>query len=145
MVEKTNLESADLTSSSKWGNYRNTQINYKGRLAKAYYSSGWYLPVFGEETEGTTNMYSSDITYGDLLTTGASSQTEMYHIYDVAGNLIEWTEETSTCATSGQYHVSRGGCYINEHSTYPVCYRHGSDTVNVTTFTLGFRTVLYIK
>lgn len=146
IVEKTELTSSDLTSSSKWGNYRNTQINYKGRLAKAYVSSSsWYLPAFGEETEGTTRVYSSDDTYGDLLTTGASNVTEQYHIFDVAGNLWEWTEEDSHYATSGQYRVIRGGACNNAYATIPACYRSGTNTVSRTSFNIGFRAVLYIK
>lgn len=148
MVEKTDLTEADLTSSSKWGNYRNTQINYKGRTSKLYYSSSaWYMPVFGNIAEGKTSNYTSDSTYGDLLTTGASSQTGVYHIYDVAGNLWEWTEETSFYGgnTSTQYRVFRGGNCISAYNSYPACCRIGHKTVNYTALDLGFRAVLYIK
>lgn len=143
---KITLTEADLANSSRWGNYRDTVLTYNGRLAKAQYSSDkWKLPVFGTETtNGTTVEYKSDNTYGDLLTTGASKMTQVYHIYDVAGNLWEWTEEDSNGATSGQYRVTRGGVFFNTSSTFPACYRRSAG-VSYTGAHIGFRAVLYIK
>ena len=151
IIEKTDITEADVvTNSSKWGNYKNTQIAYKGRLSKAYYSSSrWYQPKFGEVQEGTTGNYGTSDTanYGDLLTTGASAATEKYHIYDVAGNVWEWTEEASYYGgnTAIQYRVIRGGSDLNVSSTYPACYRNGNNTVSNTNLNIGFRPVLYIK
>ena len=148
MVEKTDLTAADLTSSNKWGNYRNTELTYTGRLAKGYVSSGhWYLPAFPstETTNGKTSIYNSDDSYGDLLTTGASAATEKYHIFDIAGNVWEWTEEASSYATTGQYRVVRGGSYVNAYGTLPACYRAGGRTVPSTDLDAGFRSTLYIK
>ena len=146
IVEKTDLTEADLTNSVNWGNHSNNSIEYKGRLARAWYSSGWYLAAFGEKTEGKTSSYSSN--NGDLLTTGASRQTEKYHIYDVAGNLWEWTDEASLYKegnaneTNWQYLNCRGSGFLsNERSTV---YRgYGWD--GYTFVDTGFRVVLYIK
>ena len=145
VVEKTDLTEANLTISSSWGNYQNNSISYIGRLAKATYNSYWYLATFESNRTGTTTNYGSNA--GDLLTTGASSETEKYHIFDMAGNLWEWTEETSFYGgnTSTQYCVFRGGSYINASSKYPACYRLGNITSNFTGIHVGFRTVLYIK
>ncbi len=149
IVEKTDLTEADLTNSVNWGNHSNNSIEYKGRLARAWYSSGWYLAAFGEKTEGNTNSYSSG--NGDLLTTGASGQTEKYHIYDVAGNLWEWTDEASlykagtASETNAQYHVLRGGECVDFSKTNPVCYRVGDGIVSQAEFSVGFRVVLYLK
>ena len=148
IAEKTDLTEADLTNSVNWGNHSNNSIEYKGRLARAWYSSGWYLAAFGEKTEGNTNSYSSG--NGDLLTTGASGQTEKYHIYDVAGNLWEWTDEISLYKTGNanetniQYHILRGSGYMNP-STIPACFRHGAIISSDTNLSIGFRVVLYIK
>ncbi len=149
IVEKTDLTESDLTNSVNWGNHSNNSIEYKGRLARTWYSSGWYLAAFGEKTEGNTNSYSSG--NGDLLTTGASGQTEKYHIYDVAGNLWEWTDEASlykagtASETNAQYHVLRGGECIDFSTTNPVCYRVGNGIVSHAEFSVGFRVVLYLK
>ena len=144
LKSKASLSDSDMTNSSSWGNYKNTAIDYTGRKATAYYSSNyWYLPIFGSTEKSATTFYSDN--YGDLLTTGASSTTEKYHIFDIAGNLWEWTEEDSNYATSGQYRVLRGGGLWDASRDYPACYRSGINPVNNTYFNVGFRVVLYIK
>ena len=143
LINKKLLTLADIsTDSNTWGNYMNTSIAYNGRLSKSTYSSNWITQPFGTSTSGKTTSYSSN--NGELLTTGASSVTEKYHIFDLAGNVWEWTEEDSHYATSGQYRVSRGGSYIRASSTYPACYRPYY-SVSHTTPLVGFRAVLYIK
>ena len=111
IVEKNLLKIADITSSNKWGNYRDTQLTYTGRLAKAYYKSsgGWFLPKFGiANVNAKTSIYNSNNTYGELLTTGACSATEKYHIFDLAGNLLEWTNEMSKYSSTNTYYIARG-------------------------------------
>ena len=71
--------------------------------------------------------------------------TEKYHIYDIAGNLWEWTEEDSHYQTSGQYRVCRGGSLWDTSSDRPACYRLGNCTTSWTSASIGFRAVLYIK
>lgn len=143
MINKTDLTKDDIsTDSNRWGNYMNTSIAYNGRLSKITYSSNWIAQPFGILTSGKTTAYSSNA--GDLLTTGASSVTEKYHIFDMAGNLWEWTEEDSHYATSGQYRVTRGCGYYSASSTNPACYRSFYSTRD-TSPDLGFRVVMYIK
>lgn len=156
MVSKNVITANDLTNSSAWGNYRNNKISYTGRLARAdngtTNSGKWTLKPFGSLTSGTTSSYSSN--NGDLLTTGVSRETEKYHIFDLAGSLWEWTEEDSryrntdldkTDQDGTQYRVSRGGSYGNTSSGSPACYRNGTGTVSWTSYSIGFRAVLYIK
>ena len=144
LKSKASLSDSDMTNSSSWGNYKNTAIDYTGRKTTVYVSSNyWYSPAFGSTETSTTTAYSDN--HGDLLTTGASVTTEKYHIYDIAGNLWEWTEEDSHYATSGQYRVLRGGTCIDASSDRPACYRHGVNPVSSTHLFVGFRPVLYIK
>ncbi len=150
MVERGAIENSDLTSSVSWGNYSNNSIEYTGRVARAYGSGGrWYLAAFGGNVEGKTSIYSSD--NGELLTTGASRQTEKYHIYDVAGNLWEWTEEISLWKlgtaneTNTQCHVLRSSCFTSASGIYPPCYRMGTCMNSLTSLDIGFRVVLYLK
>ncbi|MCI8961486.1 MAG: hypothetical protein HFJ18_00975 [Clostridia bacterium] len=150
MVERGAIENSDLTSSVSWGNYSNNSIEYTGRVARAYGSGGrWYLAAFGGNVEGKTSSYSSG--NGDLLTTGASRQTEKYHIYDVAGNLWEWTEEISLWKlgtaneTNTQCHVLRSSCFTSASGIYPPCYRMGTCMNSLTSLDIGFRVVLYLK
>ncbi len=149
MVERTDLTETDLTNSANWGNHANNSIEYKGRMARGYYTDAWYLAAFGGKTEGRTSSYSA--YNGDLLTTGVSRQTEKYHIYDVAGNLWEWTDEASLYKagngneTNVQYSVHRGGGYLYSSAPYPACYRSGTSTDSSTVLDVGFRVVLYVK
>ena len=147
MINRTDLTNSDITTDSNvWGNYRNISIPYKGRLAKADYgttiSNYWTLKPFGISTSGKTSVYENSA--GDLLTTGASAKTECYHIFDLAGNVWEWTEEDSHYDTTGQFRVVRGGGCFDLSSAYPACYRTHCD-VSYTSAHVGFHTVLYIK
>ncbi len=149
IVEKTNLTEKDLTNSGNWGNYMDNSIEYKGRMARILQSDKWKLEAFGGEKQGKTSSYSS--SNGDLLTTGASKQTEKYHIYDVAGNLMEWTDEVSLYKegngneTNAQNRVMRGGGARFLSTDRPTCYRHNTNKITTTSISVGFRVVLYIK
>ena len=145
MKDKAGLFDSDMINSSSWGNYANTLISYTGRKTTVYYNgSNWILPPFGTIGSGNTSTYTN--SYGDLLTTGASATTQKYHIFDIAGNLWEWTEEDSHYSTSGQqYRVYRGGNYIDFSSVFPACYRYGDCSTSWTDDAIGFRVVLYIK
>jgi len=59
----------------------------------------------------------------------------------------EWTEETSFKGgdSATQYRELRGGSYNTTSSTNPVCFRSGSTTVSYTSYTVGFRVVLYMQ
>ncbi len=154
-VERTDLEETDLTNSVNWGNYRDNSIEFKGRMAKAWNSNIWNLGAFGGNTEGRTTIYSTN--NGDLITTGASKQTEKYHTFDVAGNLWEWTDEASLYKEKSinegnvQYRIMRGGTYLSpvvsvaSNAYYPVSYRHGQFNCAYSALFIGFRVVLYIK
>lgn len=144
MKSKAGLSDSDITNSNSWGNYKNKQLTFTGRKAVASNDgSNWILAPFGTQTtDGTKGIYSGN--GGELLTTGASTTTQKYHIFDIVGNLWEWTEEDSHYQTSGQYRVLRGGSYISSSSDRPACYR-GSTSVGHTALDIGFRAVLYIK
>ena len=146
MINKGCLTKNEVTDdSSNWGNCRDNSISYRGRLAKSDYgvTTESYLTMkpFGTVASGKTTVYSS--TGGDLLTTGASEVTEKYHIFEIAGNLWEWTEEAHG-KTIEQGHAYRGGSYFNEYSKYSGCFRSGMD-IKYTAPDIGFRVILYIK
>ena len=147
MVERTDLTEADLTDSTNWGNYANNSIEYKGRMALEWSNKGTtYLSAFGGNEEGKIDNNTCGV-----LTTGASKQTEKYHIFDVAGNLWEWVDEVSlnkgnnAQETNIQYRNSRGCAFDNSGNLIAACFRAGWSQTNITWADQGFRVVLYIK
>lgn len=77
---------------------------------------------------------------GVLLTTGASDTCKKMNIYDLAGNVWEWTLEYSSnidipCAL-------RGGSLLYTGSKYPTSYRN-SHMMDWSVVDFGFRLSLY--
>ena len=144
MKKLENVESKNVgTDSKEFGNYyQGESFDYIGRSSQ-YNSSNAYQQPFGEVGKGTK----ANSTYY-LLTTGASDHNRTYNIYDIAGNVWEWTEETNYYnATSdvSNKRVLRGGGFRNVSSTYPAAYRNGGNSAGVSGCNVGFRVVLYIK
>ena len=84
--------------SSTWGNYKNynTANNY---------------------TEGTAGY---EKNAGSLQNTGSSENWKANNIYDLAGNVEEWTQE----ANLTDARASRGGNYNFNGSVFPASYRY---------------------
>ncbi len=62
---------------------------------------------------------------GEEQTTGYSEYWKANNIYDIAGNVWEWTKEE--CSVGGQYRIIRGGFYYYNGDRYPVAYREAMD------------------
>ena len=91
-----------VTDSTKWGNYINSEtytIN-RGKYA-VYNTSNATLGNF----QDVVNEYSKEKGKSILLTTGATERNSSKNIYDVAGNVLEWTTESSD---SSNNRVNRG-------------------------------------
>ncbi|MNT11922.1 Formylglycine-generating sulfatase enzyme [compost metagenome] len=144
MINK--ISAADSTksvTSTTWGNNKNQQVTYNGKIASATLSTNWSITPFGGYVKGGTKA-SSTGNNGWMLTTGASEQVKGYNLYDVSGNVWEWTEDSSYYGgnTNTQYRLARGGGFIDTH---PTCYRAGTITNIYTGFHMGFRVALYMK
>ena len=77
---------------------------------------------------------------GTKRTAGFSENWKVKNIYDLAGNVWEWTSEEA----DGPLFIHRGGSIFNDGSGSPVSYR-GSHGVSDTYDGVGFRSRLYIK
>ena len=139
----------DLTSNStKIGNYRDSvfQLSQTGKYATL---SNWTLSsTWNPSTTSTTDFVDSSRNKiakslngnGILVTTGTSEKNKVMNIYDVAGNVFEWTLEytsntSSPCACRG------GSCDVTG-SIGPAAFR-GDDSTDDSFFSIGFRVSLF--
>ena len=76
----------NVTDSTDWGNYKNATFTFTGKYCE--------IPSATEPTytEGTKKDKSENTSW--LLTTGASEENKAKNIYDLAGNVWEWTQAT---------------------------------------------------
>lgn len=110
--EATNSEGTVLTyqlvgnNSTTFGNYNNATFNYIAKDAE--------IPT-STKTKETSNSV--------LIPTGSAEYTKTNNIYDMAGNVWEWT--TEAYSTYGR--VCRGGYY---DYNVPMAYRYGINPSN---------------
>ena len=114
---------------------------FKSELLTSY---AWDTAVVFIEKCGTNSNYANRNRFqSSLKTTGNAKSGTTYdvqcNIYDMAGNVYEWTTEYSS--VSGSPCVNRGGFYDN--SNYCVRYRNNNSTT-YSNGSLGFRPLLYI-
>ena len=135
------------TNSTAIGNYRDSvfQLSQTGKYATMsdYNLSSTWNP----STASTTNFVDSSRNKiaqssngnGILVTTGTSEKNKVMNIYDVAGNVWEWTlEKTSKndpCA-------SRGGGFSNTGTNYPTACRCDVG-IDYSNNRIGFRVSLF--
>ena len=124
------------TDSTSWGNYYNNAWNITNSNSKyAIYDDK--LENF-DWTSGAYGIKDSDTIV--LLSTGASDDFSKQGIYDLAGNVWEWTLEYTSYSSNAC--ARRGGYYDYYGSSYPAAYRSDYDTTFYNN-NLGFRLSLY--
>ena len=137
--QKTNLTSNSITI----GNYYNSSFELKrGKFAQYNALSNWFDYNSEEKptlVTGSQKKEQSSYENGILLTTGATDATNLQNIYDIAGNVFEWTLEFYTTSNPCVY---RGCSYRSNGSGYPAKYRD-YDNACVYDDDLGFRVGLW--
>ena len=96
MLDFIKDSSHSVTDSTTWGNYKNSEtytIN-RGKYAVLNTSNGT-LGNF----QNVNNEYSKAKNTSVLLTTGATERNSSKNIYDVAGNVFEWTTESNSSSS----------------------------------------------
>lgn len=131
------------TDSTSWGNYGNNSLT----LIKGKYNiqPNNANSIWKQYTEDTVNYVvssqtSSNTNYSELITSGASEQTKKLNIYDLAGNMNEWTLEHTSI--SDLPCTERGGLFFDEGSSYPATFR-GAFSTSYNYGDFGFRTTIY--
>ena len=133
MHNKGNIADSTLTSNSTAiGNYNDNLWTITNANAQ-YLSSGKFVQC--------PNPFKKESNSSILLTTGADSSFSVQNIYDIAGNVLEWTLENY----SNPYislPCGRGGIFNATGSTYPAAYRYNGSSTDYSN-NIGFRVSLF--
>ena len=100
ILDGTTLTYQLMKNSTTWGNYYNATFNYI--VAET--------PLMTETKAQSTRK---------RIPAGSAEYTKANNVYDMAGNVLDWTTE----AYSTYSRVSRGGSYYNDGSSYPASNR----------------------
>ena len=122
-----------ISNSTNWGNYENNAWNITRTTASYSEDDGEsYTPITSNKEKTSSESF--------LLTTGASDSFKAKNIFDLAGNVYEWTME----AGSSTDRVFRGGCYFSNGSDRPASTRDYNNPRSSFNYSLGFRSALYL-
>ena len=134
MHNKGNIADSTLTSNSTTiGNYNDNLWTIKN--ANAQYSTN-----YGSTFTACPNPFKKESDSDILLTTGADSSFSVQNIYDIAGNVREWTLEKNS--NTNYPCASRGGSFNDAGSSGPAANRKFSSTDSSFNF-FGFRVSLF--
>ena len=134
MHNKGNIADSTLTSDSTTiGNYSNNLWTIKN--ANAQYSTN-----YGSTFTICQNPFKKESNLSILLTTGADSSFSVQNIYDIAGNVSEWTLEKTYY--SNELCAERGGAYLSFGLNDPAAHRNSGTRPAANSF-LGFRLSLW--
>ena len=116
--------------------------------------------TIGAETSGTRTITDNDVQSdsrswgnylnsvggaatdsGDLQPSGTNEYWKVNNIYDLAGNVSEWTQEKYSTGTLRAY---RGGYYNDYGDDYPVAYRSYTLLSLIRPTAYGFRVGFYV-
>ena len=136
----------ELTSdSSSWGNYdlaynlnQSTAHGYKGVLSLSDYSTLTWSAIESGYSHSAADWSTIAPT---ALSTGATTRNMKKNIYDLAGNMYEWTLEHATSDSYSPCAV-RGGFFYDTGSSSPASYRNGYYT-SYSNNGFGLRVSLY--
>lgn len=116
----------DIKNAKDYGNFSNVNFEFTGDYSKDY----------GKNYESRKNKNKSQ--YNMILSTGATQRNSTNNIYDLAGNLTEFTD--GYVESRGYYSVGGHFDTTGDSSIY------SPSLIGVTPLEkLGFRVVLYLK
>ena len=129
----------------EWGNYANSSLTLsRGKYNTELNKSTSIWKPFNEDTENyvKSGQTSSNTSYCQLLTTGASEQTNKMNIYNFASNQDEWTLEQCKFSSSIPCTL-RGGNYALVGPDSSASMRTSYTTSDIFFVPVGPRATLY--
>ena len=126
---------SDLNSDSKkWGNYSDNLWTITNAKSKSSVDNGanWVKGAYGSKGTASKPI---------LLSTAAETSFKKMNIYDLAGNVSEWTLEHGITASDAPC-ACRGGNYDKVGSGSPANFR-GATFTTTSRKDIGFRVTLY--
>ncbi len=130
--EKEQETKSSVTSSMIWGCQWDAVMNWMKNVTNSNKDGKYYI------TDSTGMGYYDQF---DKTTTGSKEAYAVKNIYDMAGNVWEWTLE----AFDNDRRISRGGVYYDSGSTYPASYRSYDDGPTDGLLNFGSRVALYVN
>ena len=122
------------TKSTDWGNYYDATFNI---------TTGKYSEDNGQTFQDVgTEGYSKAENESVLLTTGATNINSTLNIYDLAGNVWEWTLEQYTSDSYGPCAMRGGGYYSPDGLDFPAS-DHSNDSTTHSYDDISFRPALW--
>ena len=151
MHNKGNIADSTLTSNSTTiGNYYNStfdlnrgkyaQYNKLGNPWNNFDSALGSIVVSNETTGKMKKTEQSSYSNGILLTTGGTERSNVMNIYDIAGNVSEWTLEKAS--RTSDLCDFRGGNFTDAGSSIAAASRHRGSADSSDLY-LGFRVSLF--
>ena len=132
-------------NSTSWGNHADSSITLargKYNILPSSSSSTWKSFNIDTKNYVTSSQTNSSTSYKQLLTTGASENTNKMNIYDFAGNEFEWTLEKATVTQPIYPCGIRGGGYDSNGSYYSAAGYICNSTTHSNDY-IGLRPSLY--
>ena len=124
-------------NSSNLGSYKNKIIKITSSNAKKFHADKQKWEIMNEGEKAIIGDGTND---NILITTGSSEETKVKNIYDIAGNLWEFTLEKTEYS---EYPTcKRGGSFVNDGDDYPISIRSDSKS-DFFGGSAGFRPTLY--
>ena len=111
------------SDSTSWGNYNNNSFTYYTNTSKST----------ATKSSGSSKRIPS----------GAYDGANANNVFDLAGNVWDWTLESNGSGTSISRYIRGGGCN-NDGFNYPAANRIGNSP-DISGSNIGLRCTLYIK
>jgi len=158
-IDSANIEGEIGTSGYNYGIgavklSRNMYNNSKSVVSTLCYGVQWdsalrFIASTTEHANYPMNSSGKGNYTGNLLNTGSNEAYKTNNIYDMAGNVMEWTMEDCTGFPNTSQRVIRGGSYwhdaTKQSASTRACSYPMSSTPDWLNEGVGYRVALYIK